>query len=124
MDQDIELYLRAQLSEIVAGRSHWDLTVLWPTEKEITVTVKKSSGLFIVASVIVKFVSDPHRNPQERLKIIISDPDSTIHEGKSGADATYHQIFIQSFGDVDIDMYQDSTDTAMCTWLYNLFTQG
>jgi hypothetical protein len=35
--------------------------------------------------------------------MIISRPDSTVHEGKSGVDAMYDQIFLQSFKDVKMD---------------------
>jgi hypothetical protein len=56
-----------------------------------------------VASVIVKFIGARHRQPQERLKAITTEPDNTIHEGKSGVDATYLQIFLQSFEDVPTD---------------------
>ena len=103
VDKDIELYLRTRFSEIVAARSDWDVTVLWPSDEEISAAVKKCSGHFIVAFVIVRFVGARHHEPRERLKAILSRPDSTVHEGKSGIDETYHQVFLQSFEDDDID---------------------
>jgi WD40 repeat protein len=103
VDQDIELYLRTCLSEIVVERSHFDLTVPWPSEREIIAATRKCSGLFIVASVIVKFVGSRHHKPQERLKIIISRPHSTVHEGKSGIDQMYDQVLVHSFDDVSED---------------------
>jgi len=92
VDKDIELYLRTRFSEIVAARSDWDVTVLWPSDEEISAAVKKCSGHFIVAFVIVRFVGARHHEPRERLKAILSRPDSTVHEGKSGIDETYHQV--------------------------------
>jgi hypothetical protein len=103
VDKDVKVYIRTRLSEIIISRSHCDLTVPWPAAEEINATVRKCAGLFIVASVIVKFVGARHRKPQERLQIIISEPNSTVHEGKSGVDAIYHQIFLQSFEDVETD---------------------
>jgi hypothetical protein len=100
VDEDIKLYIRTRLSEIVAERSRSDVNVIWPTDEEIDAVVAKCSGVFIVASVIVKFVISPHHTPQDRLKIITSTPESTVHEGRSGVDVTYDQIFLQSFEDV------------------------
>jgi hypothetical protein len=61
--------------------------------------LKKTAGLFIIASVIVRFIDSPYASPQERLKLIVDMPDSTIYEGKSGVDIVYHQILSSSFGD-------------------------
>jgi WD40 repeat protein len=102
VDHDIELYLRTCLSEIAAQRSHFDLTVPWPADEEIAAATKKCSGLFIVAYVIVKFVASRHHQPQERLRMIISRPD-TVHEGRSGADHMYDHVFAHGFDDIDRD---------------------
>jgi hypothetical protein len=104
VDEDIRLYIRTRLSEIVAERSRFDVNVVWPTDEEIDTVVTKCSGVFIIASVIIRFVISPHHTPQERLGIITSTPDSTVNEGKSGLDVTYDQIFLQSFEDVKTDV--------------------
>jgi hypothetical protein len=65
--------------------------------------LKKTAGLFIIASVIVRFIDSPYASPPERLKLIVGLPDSTIYEGKSGVDILYHQILSASFGDTDED---------------------
>jgi hypothetical protein len=70
VDGNIELYLRTRLSQIVAERSHWNLTVLWPGDEEIKLTIKICSGLFIVAYVLIKHVSRRLYDPEERLKAI------------------------------------------------------
>jgi NACHT domain len=103
VDRDIDLYLRNCLSRIVAERSQWDLTVPWPGDKEIKVTIEKCSGLFIVASVIIKFVSSPDDNPEERLEVITSNPDSTIIEGRSGIDGTYDNVLLQAVKAIGVD---------------------
>jgi NACHT domain len=96
VDGDIESYLRTRLSRTAAERSHRNLTIPWPDDKDIEITIKKCSGLFIVAYVISEFVSSLDDDPEEQLKIITSDPDSTIIEGRSGMDGTYDNILIQA----------------------------
>jgi NACHT domain len=103
VNQDIELYVRTLLAEIVAERSHLDLTIPWPGDREIEVTVEKCAGHFIVASVIIKFVSSPEHEPEERLNTIISSPDNTIHEGRLGMDEMYNKVLLQSFQEVGMD---------------------
>jgi hypothetical protein len=100
---DVDRYLRIHLSELAAQRLHWDTTVPWPTDQQIAATVNKCAGLFIVAHVIVKFVRSRHHQPQERLDLIIGSPETTVYEGKSGIDATYRQILLQSFKGIDIN---------------------
>jgi hypothetical protein len=99
VDQDIELYLRTHLSQIAEEGIDWDLTVQWPSNEEIAVATAKCGGLFIVASVMIKFIKSPHHKPRDRLRII-SSLDSTVHEGKSGLDVMYDQVFLHSFDDV------------------------
>jgi NACHT domain len=99
VDQDIELYLRTHLSQIAEEGIDWDLTVQWPSNEEIMVATAKCGGLFIVASVMVKFIKSPYHKPRDRLRII-SSLDSTVHEGRSGLDVMYDQVFLHSFDDV------------------------
>jgi hypothetical protein len=47
--------------------------------------------------------ASPHHLPTERLTLIISLPQSTAHEGKSGIDLLYTQVLEQAFHDVDSD---------------------
>jgi hypothetical protein len=65
--------------------------------------VNKCSGLFVLASIIARFVSSPFSEPQKRLKFILSMPDSTWNEGRSGLDVIYDQIFRESSENIDID---------------------
>jgi hypothetical protein len=53
-------------------------------------------------STVVKFVASRNHLPTERLTLIISLPQSTAHEGKSGVDILYTQVLEQTFCDVDI----------------------
>jgi hypothetical protein len=103
VDQDIELYLKAGLLKIAAERSDLDLTVPWPEDQDIKVTIKKCSGLFIVASVIIKLISSPDEDPKDQLKMITSNPDSTVHEGQAGIDGTYDNILVQASKAIGVD---------------------
>jgi hypothetical protein len=94
--RDIEHYLRVHLSELVSEGP-------WPTDQHIITMVKKCSGLFIIAYIIVKFVASRHHQPQQRLELIVGNPDDTNYEGKSGIDAMYHQILERSFKDIDLE---------------------
>jgi NACHT domain len=100
VDQDIERYLRIRLSEIGKQRSDLDLDVPWPADEDITAATKICSGLFIVASVIVKIIAASPDNPREQLKAIISRLDSPVFKGRSGVDKIYYQVFL-SYGDMD-----------------------
>jgi NACHT domain len=95
VDQDIELYLRTRLSEIAKQRSDLDLSIPWPTEKDIKDATKISSGLFIVAALIVRIVEDPLDHPREQLEIILTRLDNAVFTGKSGLDGIYNQVFLK-----------------------------
>jgi hypothetical protein len=53
----------------------------WPSDRDIAVVLKKTSGLFIIASVILRFIDSPFVSPQKRLKLIVDPPESMIYEG-------------------------------------------
>jgi len=84
VDSDIDLYLRNHLFELAAQGHHSKTTFPWPTDQQIAVTVRKCSGLFIIAYVIIKFVASRHHQPHERLDLIIRSPDITVYEVKVG----------------------------------------
>ena len=101
VDADIKLYFRTQLSKIAEMRSDCDLTKQWPSSYDIDVLCKKAAGLFIYASTVVKFVASENHLPTERLTLIITLPQKTAYEGKSGVDLLYTQVLEQAFHDVD-----------------------
>jgi len=105
VDSDIKLFLKAQLTEIIKNRSGCNLTEDWPSPQDVDALCKKAAGLFIYASTIVKFVASQHHSPDERLALIISLPQDTSHEGKSGINLLYTQVLGQAFHDVDEDFY-------------------
>ena len=103
VDNDIKLFFRIRLGDIAKHRSDCDLMANWPSPYEIDILCKKAAGLFIYASTIVKFIASPYHLHTERLALIISLPDSTSHEGKSGIDLLYEQVLEQAFRDAGPD---------------------
>ena len=103
VDADIKLFLETRLTDIAKTRSDCDFTESWPSTYDIDVLCKKSAGLFIYASTVVKFVASPYGLPTDRLTLIISLRQSTAHEGKSGIDLLYTQVLEQGYHDADPD---------------------
>ena len=103
VDQDIRLYLEEKLAAAAKRRSDVDLTDPWPCDKDLTTLTKKSSGLFIFASTLARFIESEHHEPDKRLQLIITTPDSTVHEGRAGIDPLYTQVFRHAFSNVGDD---------------------
>ena len=100
VNKDIQLYLTQRFTTIAQGRSDVDLPNPWPSEEDIDNLTAKSSGLFIFAATIVRFVQSDHHEPNERLKLILSKTSGTDHEGRTGIDSLYTQILDHAFSDV------------------------
>jgi len=103
VDGDIRLFFRTRLTDIAKTRSDCDFTEDWPNSSDINVLCEKAAGFFIYASTVVKFVTSKIRTPMEQLDRIISLPESTAHEGRSGIDLLYTQVLEQAVDDVDSD---------------------
>jgi len=103
VDNDIKLFLKARLSDIVKNRSNYSFTEDWPSPQDIDILCKEAAGFFIYASTVVKFVGSPDHPPNERLSLITSPPPGTSHEGKSGIDFLYTQVLEQALRDGDKD---------------------
>ena len=106
VDNDIKLFFRIQLASIAKTRSDCDLTKDWPGLHNINILCKKAAGLFIYASTVVKFIASKHHSPTKRLTLIISLPQSTTHEGKSGINLLYTQVLEQAFCEADLDDWE------------------
>jgi hypothetical protein len=100
VDDDIRLYLTQKLTAIAKQRSDVDLPNPWPHDDEIKALTKKSSGLFIFASTLVRFVASGHHDPNGRLQLVLSKTSGTTHEGRSGIDSLYSQVLSHAFSDV------------------------
>ncbi|KAJ3536130.1 hypothetical protein NMY22_g6175 [Coprinellus aureogranulatus] len=68
-DTDIRLYLRCNLAEI---RRRYNLASSWPSEQQIERLVKSSSGQFIYAATVVRFLRSGSLPPHLRLERILA----------------------------------------------------
>ncbi|KAJ7209938.1 hypothetical protein C8J57DRAFT_1733707 [Mycena rebaudengoi] len=69
----------------------------WPSDKDMDTLVQKSSGHFIYASTIIKFIGDPNFRPTERLAMVLgnhAEPD--LDSPFAGLDQLYTQILDSS----------------------------
>ena len=103
VDGDIKLFFQTRLTELAQKRSDCNLTEDWPTPSDIGILCQKAAGFFIYASTVVKLFTSKNRTLAEQLNRIISLPQSTSHEGKSGIDSLYMQVLEQAVDDVDVD---------------------
>ena len=99
VNNDIQLYLTQRLSTIAKQRSDLDLPNPWPHDYEIAALTKKSSGLFIFASTLVRFIGSEYHEPNERVQLVASKVDNTAYEGQAGIDSLYSQILLHAFSD-------------------------
>jgi hypothetical protein len=100
VDDDIRLYLTQKLTAIAKQRSDLDLSDPWPRNDEIEALTKKSSGLFIFASTLARFIASEYHEPDERLQLVLSEANGTTHEGRTGIDSLYSQVLLHAFSDV------------------------
>jgi len=100
VNNDIQLYLAQRLTVVARQRSDLDLPNPWPHNDEIKALTKKSSGLFIFASTLARFIESEHHDPNERLQLLLSKENSTRHEGQAGIDTLYSQVLLDAFSNV------------------------
>jgi hypothetical protein len=65
------------------------------------VLTKKSSGLFIFASTLARFIESEYHDPGERLQLIVTSSGSTVLEGRAGIDPLYTQVLMHAFSDAE-----------------------
>ena len=97
VDSDIRLFFQIQLTDIAKNRSDVNLPEGWPSSAELDTLRDKAAGLFIYASTVVEFVASKDHKPSERLTDIVTLPQSTLEEGRSGLDNLYTEILQQAF---------------------------
>ena len=97
VNEDIRLYLQEKLTEIAKQRSDFDVSNPWPCDQDLTTLAKKSSGLFIFASTLARFIGSKYHEPGERLELIVTQSDNTIHEGGAGVDLLYTKVLEHAF---------------------------
>ncbi|KAF7369141.1 NACHT domain-containing protein [Mycena venus] len=68
------------------------VTLPWPSQKIIADLVKKSSGYFIYASTVIKFIDDKNFRPTERLQVIVGTKKPDSESPFAALDELYTQI--------------------------------
>ena len=91
---DIDRFLRSKFREIKTNHpARADIQSGWPSDKDIRRLVKRSSGQFIYASTVVKFVESTSHLPHERLGVVFGLATPEIDTPFSELDALYNQTF-------------------------------
>ena len=92
-DNDIQVFLQSTFDEIKRNHpSRAHLPAPWPSSENIQRLVKKSSGQFIFASTVAKYVNSRRHRPPDRLKIILGQSDPGQETPFAELDNLYHLI--------------------------------
>ena len=94
-DDDIRRYLEDEFARIRAQHKLFKLSLEWPPRTTIDQLVSKSSGQFIYASTVVKFVDDIYADPRERLDIVLNTHPVNSTSPFAELDHLYIQILSQ-----------------------------
>jgi hypothetical protein len=73
-DDDIKVYLNSMFHKIRENQleiGNYLPATQWPLEADVDHLVQKSSGHFLFAATVVKFIDSPRHDPRERLNIIL-----------------------------------------------------
>ncbi|KAJ7489271.1 hypothetical protein FB451DRAFT_1080788 [Mycena latifolia] len=96
---DVQKYLQDEFARI--HREHRETMAMisspWPSQQAVDYLVLKSSGYFIYASTVIKFIDDKSFRPPERLEVImggVTDPDC------ESPFETLDQLYTQILSDV------------------------
>ena len=93
-DVDIKVFLEAEFDAIKLDHPlRHKLPESWPSAANIDHLVRKSSGQFIYASTVMKYVKSPHHWPTDRLGIILGITSRGEDTPFADLDALYSHIF-------------------------------
>jgi CheY-like chemotaxis protein len=100
-DRDIEVFLQSTFDEIKRNHpSRAHLPTSWPSSEDICRLVKKSSGQFIFASTVAKYVNSNRHWPPDRLKVIFGQSEPGWETPFAELDSLYHLI-LSSVADIE-----------------------
>jgi hypothetical protein len=100
-DDDIQVFLQSTFDEI--KRKHPSkayLPRLWPSHQNIRRLVEKSSGQFIFASTVAKYVNSHRHWPPDRLQVIFGESEPGQETPFAQLDGLYHLI-LSSIADIE-----------------------
>ena len=94
-DDDIKIFLQSKFDDIKKNHpSKHFLPASWPSKSDVGCLVKKSSGQFIYASTVMKFVDSPRHRPTERLNMILGLQPTGKNMPFAALDELYMHIFL------------------------------
>jgi hypothetical protein len=100
-DDDIRVFLQSTFDEIKRNHpSKAHIPASWPSPQDIWRLVKKSSGQFIFASTVAKYVNSHCHWPPDRLKIIFGQSEPGQETPFAELDSLYHLI-LSSIADTE-----------------------
>jgi len=100
-DLDIRVFLQSTFDGIKRNHpSRAHLPPLWPSPQDIRRLVEKSSGQFIFASTVAKYVNSHRHWPPDRLQIIFGQIEPGQETPFAELDGLYHLI-LSSVADID-----------------------
>ncbi|KIM43687.1 hypothetical protein M413DRAFT_443595 [Hebeloma cylindrosporum] len=112
-DADIRIVIESKCEEIRETHpARASLPSPWPSYDEIEQLVAKSSGQFIYASTVLKFLESPRHRPQDRLNIIFGISAAENATPFAELDALYSQIFSTV---IDIEKLRDVLSVILLT---------
>jgi hypothetical protein len=88
----------------------------WPSWEIIEMLVDKSSGYFIYASTVIKFIDDKYSHPKERLAVV-------QHLAPTNSEAPFgalDQLYIQILSQVPNRFRSKLRDILLCTIVSNM----
>jgi hypothetical protein len=92
--QDIEKFLRDSFDDIYQRKSQLIGNLqgaTWPSDNVIEYLISQSSGQFIYATTVIKFIDEPYSRPGKQLNIVLS-PNTSTKNIFSDLDSLYMQI--------------------------------
>jgi hypothetical protein len=98
-DEDIRHFLTSKFQELRLKRPH--LPQSWPAMEDIDSLVEKSSGQFIYAATVIRYIESRRHQPEDRLKTVLE-----LKSSSSKTDtpfAALDALYLQIFSSVDAD---------------------
>ncbi|KAF8805064.1 hypothetical protein BYT27DRAFT_7339948 [Phlegmacium glaucopus] len=93
-DDDIKMFLQSRFDEIKQNHPLRNLLPPeWPSDSDLVRLVQKSSGQFIYASMVMKYLDSPHHWPTDRLDIVFGLSNPGVDTPFAELDALYIHIF-------------------------------
>ncbi|KAJ7611256.1 hypothetical protein FB45DRAFT_844055 [Roridomyces roridus] len=94
---DVKRFLRIEFSRIHQEHRHTmaHIPTPWPSEDDLATLVETSSGYFVYAATVIRFVDDKQFRPSEQLQIILNGNSNSGDSPFEALDQLYIQILSQ-----------------------------